>query len=347
MKVKLRLPRCPEWLRSLAVRAYLRYIAFTGRPIVLGPWRSELGFEVLYWLPFLHWALQYAKIPPDRCLALSRGGMGKLYPATHHADLYALRGIDAVRIENVADQAKSGKLKQEQVTAWDRRVCQEAAEKQHGAGVRFHVLHPSWMYWLFDGYWEEYCTVRHVQEHAIYAPLSPISLPEGFELPGEFIAVRFYERATFPLNGELAEKARQLVQTLATHLPVVLLNNQLFTDDHSDLPIAGPNIYVLKDGPPEENLLVQMAVLQRAKAFVGTYGGVAQAALRYKVASLSFFTTWQGTAQAHRSLSQHLSQHTGVPFEVATISVVNLWAALLVGKPEPVPTPPATEQVAA
>ena len=25
------------------------------RPILLGPWRSELGFEVLYWIPFLAW----------------------------------------------------------------------------------------------------------------------------------------------------------------------------------------------------------------------------------------------------------------------------------------------------
>jgi len=30
-----------------------RHIAASKRPIVIGPYRSEVGFEALYWLPFV------------------------------------------------------------------------------------------------------------------------------------------------------------------------------------------------------------------------------------------------------------------------------------------------------
>ena len=87
-------------IRESLTHAYLRYVASTSRPVALGPFRSELGFEVLYWLPFLEKVVSTYKIAPERCLAISRGGMGQLYPATRNVDLYQAKGIDAVRLEN-------------------------------------------------------------------------------------------------------------------------------------------------------------------------------------------------------------------------------------------------------
>src|SRR5437899_2863013 len=36
------------------VRAKIWHIARSGKLIVVGPWLSEVGFEVLYWIPFLN-----------------------------------------------------------------------------------------------------------------------------------------------------------------------------------------------------------------------------------------------------------------------------------------------------
>ena len=33
--------------------AYLRWLKSTDWPILVGPWHGEVGFEVLYWIPFL------------------------------------------------------------------------------------------------------------------------------------------------------------------------------------------------------------------------------------------------------------------------------------------------------
>lgn len=97
-EVKLPNVSLPASPRSLMARAYLKRLTLDDRPIVLGPYRSEIGFEVLYWLPFLNWALKKYGISSDRCLALSRGGMGRLYPAKEAVDLYSLRTVDQVRL---------------------------------------------------------------------------------------------------------------------------------------------------------------------------------------------------------------------------------------------------------
>jgi hypothetical protein len=332
----------PPTARSLVFKAYLRYLASTSKPIVIGPFRSELGFEVLYWLPLLNWALKTYGISEDRCIALSRGGMGAFYPAKHHVDLYALRSVDEVRRENATDYESTRLQKQTVVTAWDKQVAGEAVTSALGirragtvAGVArdrvrdHHLLHPSWMYWLFHDYWEDQATIQHIAKHCEFSPLPVPSLPEGFSLPEKYVAVRFYERHTFPLHEQVKEIATGIVQALAAEFPVVLLNQKIFADDHTDLPITGPNIYTLPTVAPEQNFVLQAAVLARSQAFVGTYGGVAQWALRYQKPSLSFYTEFSGTAFAHRNLSQLMAARMGVPFEVADMRALRLWQAAL------------------
>ena len=311
--------------RSLIVRAYLRRLATSDKPIVLGPWRSELGFEQLYWLPFLNWALKTYKINTDRCIALTRGGLGALYPAKQSVDLFTLRTVDQVRLENQVDYETRKLQKQTQITAWDRQVVHDAAERVYGQGQRFHLLHPSWMYWLFEPFWEERATMRLIAAHCDFG-LPPIpELPDGFNLPEKFVAVRFYERHTLPFDGEVPQILREMVYGMAAKYPVVLLNQPIFADDHVDLPIAGPNILALPQVPPEQNFILQGAVLARCAAFVGTYGGVAQWALRYRRPSLSVFAHFNGTALAHRNLSALLSARTGTPFELLDLRMLKLW----------------------
>ena len=315
--------------RSLVTRACLRYLASTRGPIVLGPYRSELGFEVLYWLPFLKWALAAYKISPDRCVALSRGGMGAFYGTTHAVDLYSLRTVDEVRLENRVDAEERGILKQTGVTTWDRDIAREAVSKA-GLSGRPHLLHPSWMYWLFEDFWSDRAgLVPLISAHTDYALLPTVTLPDGFTLPEKFVACRFYDRHTFPLHDETRKVVLEMVRGVSETIPVVLLNQPTCFDDHVDLPISGPNIFALPTVDPAANFVMQAAVLSRCQAFVGTYGGVAQWALRYGRPSLSVYTHFNGTASAHLALSQRLAHRSGVPFEVCDLRALELWRTAL------------------
>ena len=40
---------------AVAVDRMLQKMARSQKPVIVGPWVSEVGFELLYWIPFLNW----------------------------------------------------------------------------------------------------------------------------------------------------------------------------------------------------------------------------------------------------------------------------------------------------
>jgi hypothetical protein len=78
---------------------------------------------------------------------------------------------------------------------------------------------------------------------------------------------------------------------------------------------------------PERNLAVQTAVLARARAFVGTYGGYSYLAPLCGVPSLAFFS--ERTFKAHHlHVAQRVFDRLGgpslVPLNVTDLSLVRL-----------------------
>jgi len=313
-------PKASPSKRQHAVQGLIAELNSNGAPILLGPWRSELGFEVSYWTPFLRFLAGKVKKFADRAAVVTRGGLGPLYRdvAASGFDLYALRSVPDVRRENLYDAKvrQAGKtIKQLQITEWDEAVLQDAA---HELGIKglYHTVHPAWMYWALAPYWEEACGLKYLSSLTDYAPLPKLAVAGG--LPPSYVAVKFYGRATFPYpHPEIASFVQHTVATIAAQSPVVMLTGGPGHDDHTDIPVAGENILTLpNDMPPEQNLAAQAAVISHAKAFVGTYGGIAQLALRMGVPSYSFYAEFGGTAHAHLSLSSWISKATNVPFVV-------------------------------
>jgi hypothetical protein len=198
--------------------------------------------------------------------------------------------------------------------------------------ARYHILHPAWMYWALDPFWSEDRGLKYLLSMTDYTPLpKPIVSTDGIVLPERYVAVKFYRREpTFPIQHDTAAFVQHVVSLIAQQTHVVLLNSGHAGDDHADLTLSGPNIHTLPKVPPEQNLALQAAVLGKATAFVGTYGGVAQLALRMGVPSVSFWTQFGGTACAHLSLSNFLSQRTGVPFLTGSLADYQLWQQLIV-----------------
>ena len=55
--------------RASAVRRELAALASKPEPILVGPWLGEVGFELLYWIPFLRWFAETYAVPPERIVA--------------------------------------------------------------------------------------------------------------------------------------------------------------------------------------------------------------------------------------------------------------------------------------
>lgn len=319
----------PAAMRLLALKAFVARLKADDKPIMVGPWRSEVGFEVLYFIPFLNWLVTKGGIDPARLVIVTRGGAAAWYPRTPYkgtdgapdftvaprsVELFTPTSIDEIRLENLKDYQATKLQKQTRCTAWDRKVLADAAFAQ--SVPKYHVLHPSWMYWAFAPFWDEQCGLHHVAPLMDFRPIPPPQLPPDLTgLPGTYVAVRFYERHTFPDHPQTRDMISKLVARLAAQTPVLVLNQpHVHADDHHDLPIAGPNVYLAPQFPLEQNLALTSALIARSQAFVGTYGGFAQLALRLGKPSLSFYTQFSGTAQAHLNLSKTVAHLTNVPF---------------------------------
>ena len=316
-----------EHLRNAAFDVFMRTVARSSRPILVGPFRSELGFEILYWLPFLHWVQERYHLDPARFVVVSRGGAGAWYPAgSRTLDLYDLLSLEECRIATHIEYGETGLLKQTRVSTFDRRIRLAVIDT---IGAKPYWLHPAWMYATLAPWWTDRAGLAYVAAHTRMKPLPTIAMPASWQVPERYLAVRFYARATFPMTATTIDGVQQLVAKLATQLPIVVLNPRAHVDDHVDFRLGGDTVWQMPPVKPSENLALQSALLKRSAGFVGTYGGFAQLALRLGVPSLSLYDTWQGTAFAHKALSDVIALKTGVGFQVMQLKNLGYWRGLL------------------
>ena len=309
---------------------YKKLLLKSSRPILVGPFLGEAGIEALYWLSFIE-NLKQAGIKPERLIPIGRGGSACWYGTPTGVEIYAMRTPQQVRVESTVRRMKTGMMKQLAWTPFDRAIVTDAAQS---LGLKKYLtLHPSWMFQTLSPYWAGMRGMDWLHGRCTYAFLPPPPLPAGVQLPPEFVAVKFYFRSTFEYKHDALQLAKTTVKKLAETIPVVILNTGIHSDDHRDLQFkAHPHITVLKDLmplTPQNTLWAQSAVLARAQGFVGTYGGLAQVAQRFKKPAVTFFTSWGGTLMQHKHLSDAIALRTGVPFLVQNVKELPLLATVL------------------
>lgn len=321
-------------LLPLRWRLFARSLARSTKPIILGPWRSEVGFEVLYWLPFLEAFVQDYAIDRNRLIAIGRGGSAAWYGTAGQGDLYEHLPLETARALSVQASQQTGSMKQYALEPWEANVCALAATS---IGVsKYHVLSPSWMYSLLSPWWNGDKPISWLDKqllHKVTLPAPPLDPSIASQLPDQFVAVRMYARPTFPLKEDLVLWARKLVEATASRIPVVIIDSGMHTDDHSDMHLGPiPNVLRLSDiavQTPLNNLAIQSAVIAKASGYVGTYGGMSQLAMRLGVPTVALYQSFGQTAPAHLALTYHLSLKTGVPFVATEPKSLDLLLPLL------------------
>jgi hypothetical protein len=268
-------------------RAATRRAALLGRsdrPIVVGPWCGEVGFELLYWIPFVRWLVERARIDGQRLVVVTRGGAGVWYRDLTSQSVEIFDLIDA---EAFRDHAAT--WKQHRISRFDRQVL---AGAMAAAGIRrARLLHPQVMYRLFTAYWKEQAVLEPIGAFLRYGRLSaPPSLPVLAPLPAEYVAAKFYFSQSFPDTASNRNFVQHTIAAVAGQMPVVLLSAGAQLDDHRDaLVAAGARVQTIS-ADVRDNLAVQSAVVAGARGFVGTYGGFSYLAPLFGVDSVSFFS---------------------------------------------------------
>ena len=300
----------------------MEHLAARGRRIIVGPWTGEVGFELLYWVPFVRWVAAKYGLARERLVVVSRGGAERWYGALagSYVDVFSFVSTDEFRA--ATEDAK----KQRRVGEFDARLV-ERVRGTGGLGDA-DLLHPGTMYRLFMPFWRELATMARVEAYADYARLDGGDDPVLRELPADYVAARFYFSDCFPDSAANREFVGATLDAISRQLPVVVLNTPFAIDDHRDAAVAGGRVISLAGRmAPERNLALQTAVIGRARAFVGTYGGYSYLAPFCGVPSLAFHSA--PTFKAHHlHLAQRVFERLGgatvVPLDTAALPVVRL-----------------------
>jgi hypothetical protein len=291
---------------AVAVERMLQRISRRDRPVIVGPWVSEVGFELLYWIPFLNWATTHGGLDPKRLVIVSRGGCADWYRgvAGRYVDLFDYY-TPALFREKSDQRRTSGRLKPRTMTEFDRDIVKLIRQTLHLGNS--DLLHPTHMYRLFQNFWQSKAAIDWIERYSTIKALPVLDTSDvAASLPDTFVAARFYFNDAFPDTESNRRFVTELLEGLTETTDVVLLNSSAQLDDLQDVPIAARRRIhdIAHLMPPRTNLEVQSKVIARSRAFVGTHGGLSYLGPLYGVKSLSFYSVSTPAMVRHLELAR-------------------------------------------
>jgi hypothetical protein len=259
--------------------------------IIVGPWHSEIGFELQYWIPMLRRLLDAHGVGPERVIAISRGGVESWYGgiAGEYADL--LDHVSVAEARALLDERvrRFGVQKQLGLTDAERALIDRIVPDARGASL----LHPGAMHRLFRWFFSGAQPISLIERHTRNRPIDP---PTGESLPLShldrgYVAVKAYFSECFPDTPANREFVTALVTAVAERREVVLLDPELRIDDHADFHLEHPNVHSLRESlPPARNLAIQTELVAGADALISTYGGFSYLGPFLGVPTLCFYS---------------------------------------------------------
>jgi hypothetical protein len=256
---------------ALRTERLLRRAAGSGRRLLLGPWLGEVGYELLYWVPFLRHELRRHGIAPEQAVVMTRGGAAVWYRdfAEGSVDVLELLGPEEYLPRLAERQRRAGDLKQLRVDRFDRELVALARQRLG----ELAVVHPGLMFTRLRGLWFKGRPLAElwpfVEHRRLEIPDAPVA-----GLPERYVAVKAYFNQCLSPTPETSRFLQRTIERLAEATDVVLLSTGLLVDDHEEWATSHPRLHPVGQLlRPEDNLAVQTRVVAGARGLVATYGG--------------------------------------------------------------------------
>jgi hypothetical protein len=287
---------------SANLRRQLTKLASGSKPILIGPWFGEVGFELLYWIPFVTWVTERFQIKPERLVVISRGGVDAWYRhlGGRYCDVFDYLSLSHFARAQGDRTAELGEQKQTRPTAVERALLDKIRQDLSlGDAV---VLHPSAMYKTFRQYWWGHASGAWVHRHTRYQRL--MTSPAWHDRQAAYIAVKFYFNECFPATAANRAFVVDTLSRLSREGPVISLSTGLQLDDHRACDAELARVERLSGTvEPRNNLDAQTAIVAHARAFIGTYGGFSYLAPFYGVPSTGVYSREDGFSRRHLELA--------------------------------------------
>jgi len=271
--------------------------------VIVGPWTGEVGFELMYWIPFLGWLAEQG-LSGQRMVVISRGGAAAWY---RHLTSRYVDILDLITAEEFRERTAGKKKQYDPRRDLDRELVEKARKS---LGLREGPLvHPSAMFRLFVALWRKRAAVELVESFSSFRALTPPPASEPpAGLPPDYVVAKFYFSKAFPDTSANRAFVAEMLRNVSRQAPVALLSTSVRLDEHSDYQTTGSSGLFVVDAHtlPQKNLEAQTRLIAGARGFVGTYGGFSYLAPFYGVPSLSFFSRRNGFETHHLDLANRV-----------------------------------------
>ncbi len=310
---------------ELEVEKELMRMLESNKPIIAGPFLSAVGRELLYWIPFIRWITSHYKVDKERITAFSRAGADLWYRdvSARYIDVFDIVSPQEHEMKQKERVERTGKLKQTTMSDYEVELLEQAAQRY---GMEdYEVLHPSLMYRFFSPFWKGKKTLEWLFDHAVYDTFQVDEHTEPLGLPQDYVAVRFDYIPYFPDTSVVRFFIRKLVGALAEEFEVVAVNTGIVVDTLVDCDMLLADRFQRSGDivTHRNNLEIQTQIISRARAFIGTQGGVSSIAPFCRTRSFTFYTSSINSFMKHIELSRALFSKYSPGSSIFTITGIS------------------------
>ncbi len=304
------------------LRARIAEAEASKQPIVVGPWTSEVGFELLYWAPFVRRLLGEAGVTRSQVTIVSRGGTFGWYglPGAKYRDIF-----DVVGAREFHDRIGNATLGKKQL-GWTEP---ERGIARHFIPEGALVLHPSEMYLALKPYFAGRVPTKWLEEFLDPPAITPGQANRQWtgvqsRLPARYVAVSLYQRPSFATSTDDPGLNSILRGTREAGLPLVSLETGLVLDDHR--PVDLGKIWMsrpLLGTDPAVNLDLQTRIVAGAAGLISTYGGTSYLGGLLGVPTIALYDDPSRILWHHLELARQRFAGSDVMYEVSSVDDCN------------------------
>lgn len=289
---------------------------YGGKDLLIGPWISEVGYELLYWIPLLRKLKNLEIINFDNSLVVSRGGVNSWYAdiCDNYFEIFDLISLEEFRKfqENNYQISGTEKLYDDSI------LFTEFAKKFIPRNRHIELFSPSKMFAILQplfaqkGRLSPYRMGFDLLDFGVIN--SEIFSTQRLDLMNEigpYITIKFYQRPSFNLAGDEVTSLQKLLFDLSKKFTLVNLEQKkVFDKTHPSMSriLEGIDFIDATDLPIQSNLGLQTTLIKNADLHLGTYGGPSYIASMVGTPSFNFVSSGVGLNPVHEVFVKELAR---------------------------------------
>jgi len=251
---------------------------------IIGPWLSEIGYEILYWVPFLKKHLEHLiQDKNKKFIVISRGGVKNWYSFLENFEYFEIFDLDKKKIfKHLSQRKNSLSQKQWDFSKLDNYYLKQVCEKKNLNKDDCLIIHPSVLFRNLKPYLNGNLAPNYVFKYLNHSNNSfVINLDQGLDYLKPFVAIKLYESSILRLKKNesfFIDKINLVLNKLDRKYKLVYLDFKI-EDDHKDLVLnkSGHKTYSINDVysniNESNNIYLQDNLIQNSEFLVSTYGG--------------------------------------------------------------------------